>query len=88
MAASTTRKSELKSTSFSAMGVPASPGSSEIAADDPVEAATSCMTVFFFSSSAAMVFAYDSGLLTMLPMTKNDSSAMTTATSAARPRRR
>ena len=50
------RKSELRSTSCSAMGVPASPGRSEMAAEVPVEPAMRVVTVSSLLSSASMVF--------------------------------
>ena len=53
----TTRKYELKSASFSAIGVPVSPGINVIAAEAAVEAAVNSITVVFFSSKDCIVLA-------------------------------
>ena len=70
------------------MGVPASPGSSEIAADDAVEAPMRLMTVSFFWSSTETVLAKVSGFEKNDPTTKNESSPTAMAATMPAMRRR
>ena len=75
-------KYPLISTSLSAIGVPASPGSTEIAADAAAAPPVRAMTVSLFSSSDLIVPPKFSGLVAKLPIRKNEMTAAAKSTAA------
>ena len=72
----TIRKYELKSASFSAIGVPVSPGINVMTAEAAVDAAVSSITVVFFSSNDCIVFAWYSVDVVNLANTNIDSNVI------------
>ena len=74
----------MKSASFSAMGVAASPGMVEMPAEASVEVAVSRSTVSTFSSMEAMVFSWTAGSEAMSESMSMDSSAAKISTTEIR----
>ena len=83
IAHSTMRKYPLRSASFSAMGVAASPGKSVMAAEAAVEAAVSSSTVSCFLSSDSMACEKVWGWLIFCATGKNETSARVSSSAAA-----
>ena len=83
IAHSTMRKYPLRSASFSAMGVAASPGKSVMAAEAAVEAAVSSSTVSCFLSSDSMACEKVWGWLIFCATGKNETSARASSSAAA-----